>query len=101
MKLKNFHKDNYNDINECIVRGQIEMTQQEWELCRKYLIIKQEVAEMICNTYQRDHLPDTAKLDDVEQLNEPFVIGITGTQAIVDLFDLDGYKAQNYQILVI
>jgi len=100
MQITNYQKKNWEHCNDCIVRGHIKMTHEEWELCRNIIIIKKEVSEMICDTYKRDSLPTEIDLDDIEKSSEPFCIGISGTNEIVKLFQLKRYKMQNYQIIL-
>lgn len=92
MKVTNYQKDNYQYIGDCVVRGSIKMTMQEFFEAEKYLKKEYQKAVKNNNTYIRDELKYTKLLPE----NKRVVMGVTATELVFKRYKLPRYKQQNY-----
>ena len=106
MKITNHKKGNFYYVDDSVMYGTIEMTQDELLKAHKYLLAKLEVAIYEQETYIRDYIhinQVNEKIDNILSGKTKSVsIGVVATQLIFKLFDMtDKYKRQNYAIKLI
>ena len=92
MRVTNYHRNNYRYIDDCIVRGSIKMTFEEFLEAEKYLKKEYQKAVKDCNTYIRDNLCYTKLLPEHGNV----VMGVTATELVFKRYKLPRYKQQNY-----
>ena len=98
MKLKNRRNDNWFYYEDCVMRGEIEMTENEWKEVRTFLYIEFKKSVKNCDTDIRDGLASDfmPKIPVRNLIN----VGITGTRLIVAEYNLKKYKEVNYLIRI-
>ena len=100
MKVKNYNKGNYLDIFDCVVYGEIKMTQKEWKEAKTYLLkCKSD------SWYKSILKEDLNKEDKYAQLYDNKYdwrnIRVSYTQKLFEKYNLPRYKQQNYVIKII
>ena len=92
MKVTNHNKNNCIYTKDCVVRGTITMSEQEFYQVEKYLKARYIKAVKDCETSIRDGLKYTKLLPKSKKV----VMGVTATRLIFEKFNLPRYKEVNY-----
>ncbi|GEM_PF-2679938 len=98
MKLKNRRNDNWFYYQDCVMRGEIEMTKNEWEEVQEFLFSEFKKSVKNCDTSIRNGLASgfMPKIPVRNLIN----VGITGTRLIVAKYNLKRHKEVNYLIRI-
>jgi ligand-binding SRPBCC domain-containing protein len=98
MKLKNRQNNNYFEFDDCIMRGEIEMTPDEWKEAYAFLDNEYRKALKDYVTYTKDSLYSGFVARNLE--GTELSIGVTATKLLVDKYKLKNYKDGNYLIVI-
>jgi len=102
MKLVNHINNNYLYLFDCVVRGKIILTSEEWKKSLKYLKSNKVKKQFLpsypwTNTMLLEDIDNKLKVKDGYLIN----IRVPMTRILVDYLKLNRYKQQNYVIMIL
>jgi hypothetical protein len=95
MRLINYNYG-YNNTFNCSIHGKIVVTQKEWERIEKYVLNPSVTKESFFRNILKGDIKRIVYTDTGTLLN----IRVNATQAVVNKFNIKGYKRGNYTFLV-